>query len=221
MGGGSQLGEVLLETLADMLETREVVASRHGRPCYFWNDGDLIGLTLSVMEPAGVAARASVFYVRNPVVSTRETNEDWILKEQRDSVGEKLDLYFAKPDLLLYKPNVACSNCPNIASFPISVQETLLENSTLFMRNYEQTSVQNTQLFAVAQRVHLYYNMALFDINGKVVSALDFTFGDGALRQLEDGAWIDAEEEIKEEYLREYGGTASIRATRKKDTRRE
>ena len=216
VGGGSQLGEVLLETLADMLETREVVASRHGRPCYFWNDGDLIGLTLSVMEPAGVAARASVFYVRNPVVSTRETNEDWILKEQRDSVGEKLDLYFAKPDLLLYKPNVACSNCPNIASFPISVQETLLENSTLFMRNYEQTSVQNTQLFAVAQRVHLYYNMALFDINGKVVSALDFTFGDGALRQLEDGAWIDAEEEIKEEYLREYGGTASIRATRKK-----
>lgn len=213
---GRTVQDALLEALGDMIENREIVSYRNGRACYLWNDGDLIGLTYSVVEPTGTAARASSFYVDNQTVETSMTNKEWIDQERQNSVGQKLDVYFNNPDLFLYKPNVACNNCPNVSMLPMAVQEKLLETSVLFVLNYSQTPVQNTQKFSVAQRLKLYYDMALFFVDGKLVSALEYTFGKGSLRVVENGVWTDADDEVKEKYLKTYAGSATVRASKKK-----
>tara|TARA_Y100000389_G_C17466868_1_gene526455 strand:- start:2070 stop:5237 length:3168 start_codon:yes stop_codon:yes gene_type:complete len=213
---GRTIPDALLEALGDMIENREIVSYRNGRPCYLWNDGDQIGLTYSVVEPTGTAARASSFYVDNQTVKTSTTNKEWIDRERQSSVGEKLDVYFDKPDLFLHKPNVACNNCPNVSTLPMAVQEKLLETSVLFVLNYAQTPLQNTQKFSVAQRLKLYYDMALFVVDGKLVSALEYTFGKGSLRVVENGVWVDADDAVTNKYLNTYGGSTTVRASKKK-----
>jgi hypothetical protein len=215
--------EVVLNTLSEMIETREPVASRDGKTCYLCSYGEMVLLTFDIIEPIGNAAEAALYYVQNPVSYTKMTNYEYIKIAKYNNAKRNLRDYLREPRNFLNKANVLCGNCPNISTLPFLLQEKLLETAVVHIRKYRNTPRQNTSRFDLALSIRLYYSMALFEISvgnkTYLVSALLYTFRRGGVLRmiqttpLEASAvgWKDASNDVIDAYAKKYDFTPQKR----------
>ena len=188
----------LLRVLSELLVNRTVIRKDNNRNCYLSNYKNKINLTLDLIEPVGKAVVVAPYYIENQVLLS--ASEGSIRQLERNLTKNNLAEYLKDPDKLFQKPNSECEECANISTLPIPIQEKLLEDAVLA-----------ADAVAVARKITSYFSAAIFNVNGRTVSALQFTFGSpkDRLRELkiEDGKWIDASEELTTEYKKKYEGT--------------
>jgi len=187
----------LLEVLSDLLMNRTVIRIKNNRNCYLSNYKNRINLTLDLIEPVGRAVIVAPYYIENPVLLPDTSGVNSMRQLEKTRNKNKLEEYLKNPTLFFEKPNSECEECANISTLPIAIQEKLLEDAFIASSGSD-----------AARKIKQYFSAAVFNVNGVVVSALNFTFGNpkGSLRSLHHGGWTDASIETTKAYKDKYEG---------------
>ena len=196
---------VLISVLEEMMENRNKIKSTNAnRPCFLSNDGNMINLTLDVIEPVGGAVRIAPYYISNPALVPAISNEQVVEKNEKNIVSSKLVEYLSKPKNLFDKPSVRCENCPNISTLPIAIQERILEQAVIYAATHD-----SGRKLRLSNKIKKYFMAALF--GNETISALAYTFGiPGSSLRIFDNerkAWRNANQNELDSYTEKYEGT--------------
>lgn len=208
----------VLHTLNEMIVNRIPITQRDNMPVYLCTYEDAVYLTWEVILPVGLAALTAWNRVHTPTILCGENKNDILSRMSIQRMNDQLSEYLTQnPDRLLKnKPNTKCETCPAISTFPIQVQEMLIENAWRYVESGADADPQKMEL---AKQIAQYYKPALWKIQNNTVSALLSTFANGALRvwNPDKKKWKNASQDIIGMYQELYGGTSTQQALKKRE----